>query len=171
MIVVTAMLIFATLFFAPIRFRVDAFVYLQRLSASFAVKIGVVTVFDEDVFLAGKYLRCSGTVKTEVDVTTVNRKNGVDLLKCITLDKLCLSLQNNILNVSMFYIALQNAFVALVTATLCKMFHCQFYNQVVGTLNESRVKMQVCASTSVAAVSICLVKQGVRQWITRKSEK
>ena len=171
MIVVTAILIFATLIFAPIRFRVDAFLYLQKLSASFAVKVGAITVFDEDVSVRGKYLHCNGTVNTDVDMTTLNRKNGVDLLKCITVDKLCVSLQNNILNVSMYYIALQNAIVAFVTATLCNLYHCQFYNQVVGTLSESRVEFQVVASTSVAEVTICLAKQGVKQWKTHKSEK
>ncbi|MCH5152960.1 MAG: hypothetical protein J1F68_03255 [Clostridiales bacterium] len=171
MIVVTAMLLFVTLIFAPIRFRVDLFLYLQKLAAAFTVNVGVFRVFDEDVALHGKYLRCNGTISTDVDLTTVDRKNGIDLLKCVTIDKLCVSLQNNILNVSMFYVALQNAIMALVTATLCNLFHCQFYTQVEGTMEESKVQMQVVASTSVAELSFCLLKQGARQWKIRKSEK
>ena len=171
MIVVTAMLLFVTLIFAPIRFRVDLFLYLQKLAASFSVNVGALRVFDEDVSLSGKNLHCSGTISTDVDLTTIDRKGGIDLLKCITVDKLCVSLQNNILNVSMFYVALENALMALVTATLCNLFHCQFYTQVVGTMEESRVQMQVAASTSVAELSFCLLKQGARQWKIRKSEK
>ena len=171
MIVVTAMLIFVTLIFTPIRFRADLFFYLQRLSAALTVNIGTLTVFDENVALNGKYLQCKGTVTTEVDLTKFDRQGGIDLMKCITVDKLCVSLQNNILNVSMLSVATQNAIVALITASLCSMYHCQFYSQIVGTLNDSGVKMQVAASTSVAELSFCLAKQGVRQWKTRKSEK
>ena len=171
MIVVTAMLLFVTLIFAPIHFRVDLFLYLQKLAANFSINVGALRVFDENVSLRGKYLCCNGTVSTDVDLTTIDKQGGIDLLKCITVDKLCVSLQNNILNVSMYYVALENAIMALVTATLCNLFHCQFYTQVVGTLEESRVRMRVVASTSVAELSFCLLKQGARQWKTRKSEK
>ena len=171
MIVVTAILIFATLIFAPIRFRIDVFAYIQKLAVEFSVKMGVVKVFDENVSLSGKYLNCNGTVTTDVDLTMIDRQDSIDLLKCITVDKFCVSLQNNILSVSMYYIALQNALVALATATLCNLYHSQIYAQVVPTLDESRVQMQVVASISLAEVSICLVKQGVRQWKIRKSEK
>ena len=171
MIVITAMLIFVTLIFSPIHFRIDATAYLQRLAANFTVNVGALRVFDENVSLSGKYLQCNGTISTDVDMTTVDRKGGIDLLKCITVDKLCVSLQNNIFNVSMFYVALQNAIMALITATVCNMFHCQLYTQVVGTIEQSNVRMQVVASTSVAELSLCLAKQGVRRWKTRKSEK
>ena len=171
MIVITAMLIFVTLIFSPIHFRIDAIAYLQQLAANFTVNVGALRVFDENVSLSGKYLQCNGTISTDVDMTTVDRKGGIDLLKCITVDKLCVSLQNNILNVSMFYVALQNAIMALITATVCNMFHCQLYTQVVGTIEQSNVRMQVVASTSVAELSFCLAKQGVRRWKTRKSEK
>ena len=171
MIVVTAMLLFAMLLFAPIRFRVDVILYLQYLSAHISAKVGVLRVFDEEVSIRGKNLHCEGTVSTDVDLQSMDRQNGVDLLKCITVDKLCLALYNNVVNVSMFYVAIENAVAALSTATLCNLFHCQFYTQVLGTLDESRIHLEVVANTSVAELSFCLAKQGVRQWKTRKSEK
>ena len=171
MIVVTAVLIFVTLIFAPIHFRIDATAYLQKLAASFSVKVGVLKVFNENISLSGTNLVCKGTVTTDVELTTVDSKSSIDLLKCITVDRLCISLQNNILHVSMFYVALENAFMALCTSTLCNLFHCQFYTQVTGTIGESSVRMQAKVSTSVAEVSICLAKQGVRQWKTHKSKK
>ena len=171
MIVVTAILVFVTLAFAPIRFSVDAFAYLQDLSATFNVRIGVLKVFNERVNLRGKYLHCEGTVTTDVDISTVDRKSSIDLMKCITIDKLCVSLQNNVLNVSAFYIAMENALMALVTATFCNLYHCQLYTQVVGTLDKSRIQFQTVASTSVAELSFSLLKQGVRQWKIRKLGK
>ena len=167
MIVVTAILVFVTLIFAPIRFSVDAFAYLQDLSATFNVKIGVIKVFDEQVSLRGKFLRCTGTVTTDVDLTSVD-KGSIDLLKCITIDKLCVSLQNNVLSISTFYIAIQNALMALIATTACNLYHCQFYTQVVGTLDKSRIHFQIVASTSVAELSFSLIKQGVRQWKIHK---
>ena len=171
MIVVTAILVFVTLIFAPIRFSVNAFAYLQDLSATFYVKIGVLKVFDEQISLRGKCMHCEGTVTTDVDLSTVDSKSSVDLMKCITIDKLCVSLQNNVLNVSSFYIAMENALMALVTATFCNLYHCQLYTQVVGTFDKSRIQLQTVASTSVAELSFSLIKQGVRQWKTRKLEK
>lgn len=171
MIVVTAMLLFAMLIFAPIRFRVDGFIYLQRLSVDISAKVGVFGVFDENVSLRGKYLHCEGTVAADVDLQTMDKQSHIDLLKCITVDKLCMALYNNILNVSMYYVAMENAVLALVTATLCNLFHCQFYTQVLGTLEESMIHVEVVASTSVAELSFCLAKQGVRQWKIRKSGK
>ena len=173
MIVVTAILVFVTLVFAPIRLNIEAFAYLQDLSATFGVSVGTlrVKVFNEQVSLHGKYLHCVGTVDTDVDVTAMDRKSGVDLLKCLTVDKFCISLQNNVLSISTFYVAMENAFMALITATLCNLYHCQFYTQVVGTLDKSRIQLQVVASTSVAELSFSLLKQGVRQWKIRKSEK
>lgn len=171
MIVVTAMLLFVLLMFAPIRFRVDLDLYLQRLCADIKAKVGVLTVFNEQISLVGKYLHCEGTVSTDVDLQSVDRQNGIDLLQCITIDKMCFALYNNILSVSPFYFAIENAVVALATATLCNLYHCQFYTQVLGTVEESKIRAQVVASTSVAELSFCLVKQGVRQWKMRKSEK
>lgn len=171
MIVVTAMLVFVALIFAPIRLRIDVFLYLHKLSATIWAKSVAIRVFDEDISLQGKYLHCEGTVATDLDLSKVNKKNGIDLLKCITVDKLCVSVQNNILTVSTFAVALENAVAAFATATLCNLFHCQFYTRVSGCIEESKVHAQVVASASVAELSFCLLKQGVQQWKMRKSEK
>lgn len=171
MIVVTAMLVFVMLIFAPIRLRIDVFLYLHKLSATIWAKSMAVRVFDENISLQGKYLHCEGTVATDVDLSKVNKKNGIDLMKCITVDKLCVSLQNNIISVSTFALALQNAVAALATATLCNLFHCQFYTQIVGCMDESKVHAEVVASANVAELSFCLLKQGVEQWKMRKSER
>ena len=171
MIVVTAILVFVMLVFAPLRFNVSAFAYLQDLSATLDVRIGVLKVFHEQVSLRGKYLHCEGTVTTDVEITSVDRKSSIDLMKCITIERLCVTLQNNVLNVSTFYVAIENALMALITATVCNVYHCQFYTRVVGTLNKSRIQLQTVASTSVAELSFSLLKQGVRQWKIRKLEK
>ena len=171
MIVVTATLVFVLLVCAPIRFRVDAIIYPQRLSAKVRVKSAAIKVFEEQFELTGRYLRCDGTVSTDVDVTTVNKQTGIDLLKCITIDKVCVSLRNNLLSASVPFVLVQNVLAALATATFCNVSHFQLYTQVVGTFEESSVRLQTVISTSVAELSFCLLKQEVKLWKTRISEK
>ena len=171
MIVVTATLVFLLLFFAPMRFRVDVFVYLQRLTATLQVRTSAVKIFDETVEVQGRYLHCDGTVSTDVDLTQMDKQTGVDLMKCITVDKVCVALRNNLFGVSTLTMMVENTLAAIAMATLCNLSHCQFYTQVVGTFEESHAHIEVVASTSVAELSFCLLKQGVKIWKTRVSEK
>ena len=171
MIVVTATLLFLLLLFAPIRFRLSTVLFLQHLYATVKAKIGVVKVFDEQLQLSGKYLHCFGTVSTVVDITKVDKKSGVDLLKCITVDKISIRLVNNLTAMSVYAMLFENVLSALAMATLCNLSHCQFYTEVVGTCGESCVQFDVVASTSVAELSFCLLKQGVKLWKTQTSKK
>ena len=171
MIVLTATLLFVLLFFAPFRFRIDVVVYLQHLAATVRVKSTVIKVFDEKIALRGRYLHCEGTVLTDVDLTKMDKQTGIDFLQCITIDKICVSIANNMLGVSIFTMLIENVLAALTTATLCNLSHCQFYTQVVGTFEQSSTHVQVVASTSVAELSFCLLKQGVKLWKTQTSKK
>ena len=171
MIVVTATLLFMLLIFAPIRFHVEVVAYLQQLAAKVTAKSVAIKVFDETVQLQGRNLHCEGTVSTDVDVAQMDRQKGIDFLKCITIEKVCVSLANNVLGVSMLVVLLEKVVSALAAATLCNLSHCQFYMQVVGTVKPSHVKAEVVVSVSVAELSFCLLKQGVRLWKTQTSKK
>lgn len=171
MIVVTATLLFALLFFAPIRFRVSVRINYAQLSLEISVKTSAIRVFDETLTFAGRYLHCEGTVSTDVDLTQMNRQTGVDLLKCITIDKVAVSLANNVLGVAVTTVLFENVLSALAMSTLCNISHCQLYMQVVGTFEQSYALVDVVATTSVAELSFCLLKQEVKLWKTRISEK
>ena len=171
MIGVTATLLFLLLFFAPMRFTADIELFLQDLSATVRVKTLAIKVFDEAFQLNGRYLNCDGTVTTDVDLTKIDKQTGIDLIQCITIDKICVSLSNNLLGVSMTAMLVQNVLAVIATATLCNVSHCQFYTNVVATLNKSSIRAQTVVTTSVAELSFCLAKQGVKLWKTRISEK
>ena len=171
MIVVTATLVFMLLIFAPIRFRVNVAVYPQNFLAKVQVRTAAIKVFDEKLQVNGRYLHCEGTVSTDVDLVKMDKKTGIDFVKCITFDRVCVSLRNNLLGVSIFAMLIENVFSAIAMATLCNISHCQLYTQVVGTLDKSCALIEVVASTSVAELSFCLLKQGVKLWKTRISEK
>lgn len=170
MIVVTATLILLTLMFAPIYVRAEVTFKPSDLAANVKVRFGPIRVFDEQIVVKGKNLLCNGTVDADVDVTTLDGKSGVDLLKCVTVDKLFVTVSNNICNVSMLAIAVENAIIAFTVATVCNLLHCQVCAQCLPTSDVSQIKVRTLASFSVAELSFCLLKQGVRKWI-RKSEK
>lgn len=171
MIVVTATLLFLLLFFAPMRFTADIELFLQDLTATLRVKTLAVKVFDETFQLNGRYLNCNGTVTTDVDLTKIDKQTGIDFVQCITIDKICVSLSNNLLGVSVTAMLVQSILAAIATATLCNASHCQFYTNVVATFDKSAVRAQTAVTTSVAELSFCLAKQGVKLWKTRISEK
>ena len=165
MIVCTATLIFLLLIFAPIRVVLDAQVYPKRFSAEVQAKACRVTVFNEQIALKGKYLVCDGTVQTKINITQIDRKNGIDLLKCLTFDRVFVSLQNNLSFVSSKIIVAENALTAIATSLACGFTHCQVASEVVACLDESRICLQIAVSFSVAELSFCLIKQGVRLWM------
>lgn len=171
MIVVTAMLLFLLMVFAPIKFDADIYLHLQKLCADISAKVGVIRVFDEQLALMGKTLHCQGTISAELDIEEIRSKSNVDLLKCITVDRISLCLQNNIFDVSPMNIVVQNVVASIAMSTLCNMFHCQFYTQILGTLDDSKIHANIVASFSVAELSYCLAAQGVKSWKTRKSRK
>ncbi len=171
MIVVTATLIFLLLIFAPIYLSADIRLYLKSLSASVGVKVGAVQVFCENISLVGDTLQCKGTVSTDVSLSSIDRQSGVDLLRCITVEKLVLSVCDNFYSFSAARLVSEEAILALATVTACNLFHCQIFCEHVGTYCDSCLRLRTLINLSVAELSFCLLKQGVRKWKTRKSEK
>lgn len=167
MIVCTATLLFLLLIFAPFRFNISAQVYLQRLSANVQAKAYRLTVFNEQITLKGKYLICSGDIQNKIDIAKIDRKNGIDLLKCLTFDKVFVSLQNNLSLVSSKMILAENAVTAIITNVARVFTRCQVASEVVACLKESRICLDAAVSTSVAELSFCLLKQGVRLWMLK----
>lgn len=171
MIVVTATLLFMMLLFAPIYLKAEVVLYIEKLSAYISVKFGILRVFGEEIDLAGSKLHCEGTVNADVEIKTIDRKSSVDLLKCITVEKLYLSVLNNIAKLNIRYAIAQNTLLALATATACNLFHCQFFSECIGTTGEDRICAKTLINFSVAELSFCLLKQWVRKWKICRSKK
>ncbi len=171
MIVVTATLLFVMLLFAPIYLKAEVYLYIEKLTAEVMVKCGFLRVFNEKISLLGKKLHCEGTVTTDVDLKSIDRKSSVDLLNCVTMEKLFLSVRNNLATLDIKRMMLENTVLSLATATACNLFHCQFFSECIGTTGENCVCARVLVNVSVAELSFCLLKQGVRKWKTRKSGK
>lgn len=170
MIVCTATLLFVLLVFAPIRIKINAQIYLKRLQADMQATVFGIKVFDETAKLRGKNIICSGTVQTEIDLTQIDTESGVNILNCITVDKVFVSFQNNLSYVSAQTILAENVICALATVVACGMTNCNVASNVLAYLGENRVCIKVAVSVNVAELSFCLLKQGVQLW-TRKLAK
>lgn len=171
MIVATAMLVFLLLVFAPIRVKLYVYLYPADLRLTVKADVCAVKVFDENIVLSGKYLHCNGTLDSDVDITAINGKNGVDLFKCITVDRVFVSVQNNMFNVPFFVAVITNVVMALSAAVMCNATHCQVQTRQSLCQGASKLFVGVALSANVAELSFCLAKQGVQQWKTRKSKK
>lgn len=167
MIVCTATLLFMLLFFAPFRVRIKMQVLFKKLAVYIKAESYRVPLFNETIALHGKYLLCNGTVDTEVDITQIDQKNGVDLMKCVTLEGVCVSIRNNLLNAPTSVILFENIVTACATKLACENLQCKIYSEVIGCLEESNMKVQIDLSANVAELSFCLIKQGVRLWMRK----
>lgn len=170
MIVCTATLLFTLLIFMPIRLNVDVQAYYSSLSADIRVKMWGIKVFGETISLDGNDLNCNGTVETRLNITQLDGEKGKGLLKCLTVDSVFVSFQNNMSTMPSRIILAENVLCAIATRIACGVSHCQIGSQVYACLGESRACFEITASVNVAELSFCLLKQGVQVW-TRKSAK
>lgn len=170
MIVVTATLLFTLLIFMPIRLNVVVEAFYKRLSADIKVKVWGIKFFSETISLEGKNLNCNGTVETRLDIAQLDGDKGKGLLRCLTVDDVFVSFQNNMSYIPAQIILAENVICALATRIACGISHCQIGSEVYACLGESRVCFEITASVNVAELSFCLLKQGVQVW-TRKSAK
>lgn len=171
MVVTTAMLVFTLLVFMPIRVKAGVSIFPSKLSTDIYARIMAIKVFDESITLKGKFLHCSGTVDACMDITAINGKNGVDLLKCITVDRVFVSVLHNVFNLSSLFTVFVCAVMALSTAIACHASHCQICARQVMCADTGKIFVGVVVSANIAELSFCLLKQGVEQWKIRKSEK
>lgn len=167
MIVCTAMLLLALLIFAPLKVRVNLCVLFHKLTAELQIKAYFFPIINETIKLDGKYLVCSGTVDTDLDITQFDNKSGVDFAKSFTVDRVCLSMQNSIVNISTKVILLENLLFGVATEVARKLSNCQVYSEVISCIDESKCILQVDVSVSVAELSFFLIVQGVRTWMRK----
>ncbi len=170
MIVVTATLVFLLLVFAPIRLKMSVSLVYEQLSAHILVRLGVLRVFDESVRLEGGSLCCDGTIDAQVRLQSIDRQGGVELLRCVTFEKVYVSAYSDMAR-SVYGPLAVNVIFAAATAVACSLCRCQVCTDCNGTTGKSRLEIRALISLSVAELSFCLLRQGVRKWKTRRSER
>ena len=88
MITCTVLLVFLLLVLAPIRLLVGAEVCPSDVSLKVHVRTRLLRVFEERFSLQDGMIVCSGTIKDCLRIADLDFDGGLDLTKCITLDRL-----------------------------------------------------------------------------------
>ena len=161
MIVCTVLLVLLLLVFAPISFDVAVRIVPSKLCATLSVKTLSLKIAKETIELHGTKLNCSGSVSTTVDILETKPKSGIDLVKCLTMKRLCVSVQNNAFTCNGVSLVVENVVARICALVACNVTHCDLCFGATLCSCPSNVCALITARISLADILIYLVKQGV----------
>ena len=115
----------------------------------------------ETFFPTSNGIEYQGTLDGDLQFDTQSN-GGSEIVKCITLDSVLLHLRNDFANLDVDLLFAQNATIALVSQFVCMFAHCQFACICESFSNVSDLQFSIKGSISVAELSFCLIKQGVK---------
>lgn len=163
MIVATAMLIFLLLIFTPIPFVMRGRYIFGEVDVQIEVCVCGLLLAKERVFVNGNGVGYQGTVDGYLQTDEDSKQSGIDVAKSICLHKVLLCLRQDFskLNVNLF--VLQNAIFLLLSQIVCGFTNCQFACVSNNFSDVSDFQIFAKATISVAELSFCFIKQGVRK--------
>lgn len=163
MIVATAMLIFLLLIFAPIPFVMHGRYIFGEVDVQIEVCVCGLLLAKERVFVNGNGVGYQGTVDGYLQTDEDSKQSGIDVAKSICLHKVLLCLRQDFskLNVNLF--VLQNAIFSAFSQIVCGFTNCQFACISNNFSDVSDFQIFANATISVAELSFCFIKQGVRK--------
>ncbi len=117
----------------------------------------------ERVFVNAQGVGYAGTVDGYFDSDADTKRNGRDIANSLTLDSVAICLQKDFSNLNLNAMVLQNVILSFISLIVCSKSHCQFACICDNFSNADGVQLSVCGRVSVAELSFCFVKQGVRK--------
>ncbi len=163
MIVATAMLIFLLLVFMPIHFEVRGRYIFTELSVQTQIKVFCLTLAKERVFVDAQGVGYQGTVDGYLQNDKDSQQDGVDIAKSITMHSVQLYFRNDLSKLNVNAMIFQNAILSVITQIVCCVSNCQFACLCNNFSNIDDLQFRVKGSVSVAELSFCFIKQGVRK--------
>ena len=145
MITCTVFLILLLLVLAPIRLLVGAEVCPSDISLKVRVRTRLFRVFDERFAVQDGMIVCSGTIKDCLRLSDLDFDGGLDLTKCITLDRLDVGFCPNLCGSPIETTAYNLLAAFLGNAALFT--HTQLYVTAAPTYGQSKV----CAAAKVSS--------------------
>ncbi len=170
MIVATAILIFLTLFFAPISFVASIKYLVGNLDVDCQIKAYSFNVVKENIFFDGQGIGYTGTVDGRVEISKLLDNNGFDLAKSIVINKVIILTTNDFSNCNIESILFSRLFSSILTSILSKMTVCQVASVHNAFGANNKLYLQLYCQVSIAELSFCFIKQGVSLW-THKFRK
>ena len=163
MIVATAVLIFLLLIFTPIQFEIRGLCIFAELKAQIEIKVFCFQLAKEKLFVNSTGVGYQGTVDGYLHNDEESHKEGIDILKSITLHSAFLYFKKDLTNLNVNVMLLQNAILYTFSQIVCNLTHCQFACICDNFSNIDSLEFRIEGSVSVAELSSCFIKQGVRR--------
>ena len=157
------MLIFLLLIFMPIRFELYGRYIFTELSIQTQIKVFAFTLAKERVLVDSQGVSYQGTVDGYLQSDKDSQQDGIDIAKSITLSSVLLYFRKDLSNLNVTTMVFQDAILATMAQTLCLVSNCQFACVCNNFSNVDDLQFLVKGSISVAELSFCFIKQGVRK--------
>lgn len=168
MVVLTVLMLVALLALVPLPIAVSFRVDLASKHIFVHARVFGVRVFREEIYLCGRYLVCSGSVNTVLDVFTVDGKSGVNLAKALVFDSVNITAALNYTSCSPFIMPVLDGVFYAATAISCAFSNCRVRTSTCFSLTNS-IFGEIKLSVSLAEILLALIKESVRQ--RKKSRK
>ena len=165
MIVATAMLIFMLLLFMPIHFVVRGQYVFRDVNIKTKIQVCGLLLAEERLSVATNGVAYVGTVDGYLQPNDNAKREGIDFAKSITLHSILLNFRSDIANLNIGWFAFQNAMLSVASQIVCSFCQFQFACVCNNFSNIDDVRFKVKASISLAELSFCFIKQGVRKCI------
>lgn len=165
MIVATAMLIFLLLVFMPIHFEVSGRYLFADVKLQTKIKVYGLLLAEEQLFVSYQGIGYQGTVDGYLQPSDDAKQDGIDFTKGITLHSILLIFRSDMANLKIGWFAFQNVMLSIVSQIVCSFCQTQFACVCNNFSNVDDVRFKVKASISLAELSFCFIKQGVRKCI------
>lgn len=169
MVVLTVLMLVAFLCLVPLRMAVAFCLDLDKKCLYARLTLFWVPVFKEKFEIIGKYLVCKGTVKTNLDLTTLNTKAGAGLTKAIVLDSVNVTFALDYTKANPLVMPALETVLFAVTSVACAFSHCRVRTSSAFSLANA-VFGEVVISTTLAEVLLALVKEKVNLWTNKLAQ-
>lgn len=168
MTVITAFLIFAVMFFAQIAFVLQLQIVPSKLCCRIIIRIGRIKLVDETLSLCGAKINCTGSIATTVNLADTKPKSGLQLIKCLTLRRLCIGVANNAYSCNCVVLVVQKWLAMISALVVCNVSNCDYCTSVTLVDVPTNICCLATVKISLAQLSLFIIKQGVEKWKTRK---
>ena len=163
MVVVTAILIFLLLIFAPIPFVLSGRYILLDKFVQVQIDVFGLNLASESIFVGKQGIGYKGTVDGYFKYDDEEKQSGVDIANSICMHSILLFFRSNFANLDVRLFAFQHALLGIASAVFCSFCNCQFACLYDNFSFVDDFQFSVKASVSVAELSFCFIKQGVRK--------
>lgn len=162
MVALTVVMLVMFLSLLPLRIAVSFRLDLSQKCAFARASVFYLPIFNEKAELQGRYLVCSGTVDTQIDVFQMDGQQGVNIAKALVFDSVNVTFALNFCKRSPFVMPAVEFVSFAATALGCACSHCRVHTDTCFSVEDS-VFGEVVVSVSLAEILLVILKESVRK--------